>query len=341
MNEAVDTTPLPTLVAVRPMVLLSGFLGAGKTTLLRECLRRFAEHEHLADVILNDRENPEIDCETLRDHGASVSALAGSCLCCEGLDELAGLVLQCSKTGHDALFVELNGTADPIPLLETFTLLESRFLMRPRWQVCVVDARRFGGRKGYSGLEELQLETASHFALSHVDVVSKTRLEEVREQVRAINPRASETDALALAKNLADAVSGNRRVTVAPTEPRDRVSTRPLTAPLNSSPRHHLAHEFTGCQILLPEPMTANVIRKWLDELPESVIRAKALVRTVAHPESRHLFERVGNEVGPVPLKVPISGRVPASVIMIGAELDPPALLQSAQRELGRDCVLG
>ena len=68
----------PPLITARPMVLLSGFLGAGKTTLLRRCLSGLAGRQLLSDVILNDRENAEIDCETLRDHAASVSALAGS-----------------------------------------------------------------------------------------------------------------------------------------------------------------------------------------------------------------------------------------------------------------------
>lgn len=341
MNSVPDIAVMPSLVSVRPMVLLSGFLGAGKTTFLRECLAILADKKLRADVILNDRENPEIDCETLRGQGASIAALAGACVCCEGLDELAGLVSQCSETDHDVLFVELNGTADPIPLLESFTLLESRFMMRPRWQVCVIDARHWSNRGGYSELEELQLETASHFMVSHHDSVGESRLMEVRGAVKAVNPRASETNAVALLELLTQAVARNRGVTVGINEQRRQDDKWSLARVKDVSPRHQLAHEFTGCQILLPEPLPSLSVRSWLDALPEEVIRAKALVRTVESPGQRHLFERVGRAVEPAPLRVAISDRVPASAIMIGAELDPGALVEAARSQLSENCVLG
>ena len=64
--------------------MLTGFLGTGKTTLLRSILDELATREHLADVLLNDRENASIDRETLKDRAANVLALTGSCVCCEG-----------------------------------------------------------------------------------------------------------------------------------------------------------------------------------------------------------------------------------------------------------------
>lgn len=338
-SQVLPPVPSP-LVTVRPMVLFSGFLGAGKTTLLRKCLSALAGRQLLADVILNDRENAELDCETLRDHAASVSALAGSCVCCDGLDELADLTIAASKTRHDVLFVELNGTADPIPLLETFTLMESRFMMRPRWQVCVIDARHFGKRSAFRDLEALQLETASHYFLSHVDEVEPADLEPLRKRIHAINSNASETDAVALTEHLAQAVSRNGRLKVGRATA-SAPNPRGLPSPSLFDPRHRLAHEFTGCQILLPEPLDALHLLTWLTMLPPSVIRAKALARTIDQSDARYLFERVGGEVCPKPIRVPIANRVPASAILIGADLEPQALLESARSQLGEICSLG
>lgn len=56
---------LPSVIEVRPMVMLTGFLGAGKTTFLRSLLDELSAREHRADAILNDRENAQIDSETL------------------------------------------------------------------------------------------------------------------------------------------------------------------------------------------------------------------------------------------------------------------------------------
>ncbi|MDB4628743.1 hypothetical protein OAF72_01145 [Akkermansiaceae bacterium] len=60
MDPSTQIGSLPPVVAVRPLLLLTGFLGAGKTTLLRSVLDGLAKRKHLADVLLNDRENATI-----------------------------------------------------------------------------------------------------------------------------------------------------------------------------------------------------------------------------------------------------------------------------------------
>jgi G3E family GTPase len=303
---------------------------------MRDTLTALSARELLVDVILNDRESAELDCETLRDHASNVMAMAGSCVCCDALDELTDLVMKAAGTRHDALFVELNGTADPIPLLESFTLLESRFLLRPRWQICVIDARRFGKRGPYHQLELLQLETASHFRLSHTEDLSEMELADVRKRVKEVNTRASETDASKLADGIAEVISRDRRFAAG----RNSLAKSSKAMP-RLHDRHHLAHEFTGCQILLPDPLPAVRIFAWLASLPDSVIRAKALSRTTDQPDARYLFERVGTEICSDPLRVPIRDHVPSSAILIGADLEPEALLGNAREILGSSCSLG
>jgi len=109
-----------------------------------------------------------------------------------------------------------------------------------------------------------------------------------------------------------------------------------------SNPRHHghLAHQFTGCQILLPEKVSRPAIWSWLAALPKSVIRAKALVSTPDEPDIRRLFERVGEELMADPLEVPVSPRVPSSAILIGPDMDPQEILASARRILGSGCSM-
>jgi G3E family GTPase len=339
MNPAPTLTTIPPLVGVRPLIMLTGFLGAGKTTFLRRCLAALKKRQILADVILNDRENAELDCETLRDQAADVTPLAGSCVCCEALDELCGLILAAAGSRHDALFLELNGTADPLPLLESFTLLESRFLLRPRWQVAVIDARHFRNRGFYQDLETLQLETASHYHLAHTEELGAADLLRVRRQVEAVNPNASETDPESMIEHLARVLSRNRRTAIGKKE--TRRDHGHLPGPVGLDDRHHLAHQFTGCQILVSDPLPAVRVIGWLANLPAEIIRAKILVRTADSTSERHLFERVGREVCPNPIPVPIRDCVPSSAILIGAELDPEALLASARHALGSDCTLG
>ncbi|MEO1857067.1 MAG: GTP-binding protein [Rubritalea sp.] len=324
---------IPPVVAVRPMLMLTGFLGAGKTTLLRAILDEMTRDSYLCDVILNDRENAEIDRETLIDHAESVASLTGSCVCCEGMDELYDTVMKVSNSSNQALIVELNGTADPLPLLEGFTLLESKFLLSPRWQVCVIDARSFGKRLRYSELEKLQLETASHYLLSHISELSEENEYALEQLVKSINPQASRTSAIGLAQSLKIAADRNTGHAVArlKTETSDGVwggLSSSFVRSANQHDRHHFAHEFTGCNVIIPEPVSEAQMLHWLQELPETVIRAKALVTLKSEPETRYLYERVGMEISPRPLPVRSVSQAPCSAIFIGADLEPEGILQ-------------
>ena len=338
-----DPSSMPPLVAVRPMLMLTGFLGAGKTTLLRSILKDLTTRNHLADVILNDRENAQLDQATLQDFAASVAALTGSCVCCEGAEELNKLILESSKSKHNVLLIELNGTADPIPLQETFTLMESQFCLRPRWQVCVIDARHFGARGYFNELESLQLETASHYYISwNSRLTGKAELQ-LEKRIKAINPRASRTTPSSLADSLSQAIRRNRQHTLSKQSPNRGPFLSPsfdLTRPNKPDlhERHQLAHEFTGCNILFPKSIESSRVIPWLEKLPESVIRAKALVTLDTDPDCRFLYERVGQEVSHVPLVIRSITRAPCSGLFIGPDLQPDEILKLTREHLHPDC---
>lgn len=338
------TGSLPSLVKIRPMLMFTGFLGAGKTTLLRNVLDQLSREELLADVILNDRENARLDKETLRDHAASVAALTGSCVCCEGLDELYEMVVKVSKSPHPVLFIELNGTADPLPLQESFTLLEPKFLLYPRWQVCVIDARYFGKRRRYNQLEQMQLETASHYFISHESELTEPEIAQLKETVQVINPRATHTSSEDLAENISAVIKQNKGRTLSTNLATSKDDETPKSPRLDISllkpkldDRHSLAHEFTGCNIVFPSVIKSSHILPWLESLPKSVIRVKALVALDSDPSQRYLYERVGQEVSSNPLPVRTSPQVPCSGIFIGAEIDPDHILQQTKDKLHPD----
>jgi G3E family GTPase len=292
-------------------------------------------------VILNDRENADIDRETLRDHTESVAALTGSCVCCEGIDILYNLILKLTKSENHALIVELNGTADPLPLQEGFTLLEKKFLLHPRWQVCVVDARHFGQRTQFRGLENLQLETASHYYLSHTSDLNEEKERELELKVESVNAHASRISAYSIADYLGQAISKNKRGCLAISD-EDSEHWTGKAVGLNKSAkmhgRHHLAHEFTGCNIVFPDAVEEYQVLAWMEKLPESVIRAKALVTLTTEPDIRYLYERVGMKISPRPIPVRSVSQAPCSGIFVGADLDPDEILQHTRDLLHPNC---
>ena len=347
MHSAIQAGDLlKPLIPVRPMLMLTGFLGAGKTTLLRALLDELRSLDHLADVILNDRENARIDRETLRDHAASIEALTDSCVCCEGLDELCRMILKVAQSKHELLLIELNGTADPVPLQETFTLMESKFLLHPRWQVCVIDARYFGQRSQFRELEKLQLETASHYYLSHTANLTEQDEGELLQVVEGVNPRASRTTAAELAGALSQMIEGNQGPRFAQGE-RKREKERGSDfsmGKISKSPqrhlheRHQVAHEFTGCNIVFPEPVDSSRVTAWLEALPESVIRAKALITVRSDLDCRFLYERVGMEISPNPIPVRTIEKIPCSGLFIGPDLQPAEILELTREILHPLC---
>ncbi|MDG1357508.1 MAG: GTP-binding protein, partial [Akkermansiaceae bacterium] len=87
-----------------------------------------------------------------------------------------------------------------------------------------------------------------------------------------------------------------------------------------------------------PQPIESSRVANWLERLPESVIRAKALISLGEGAEHRYLYERVGQVISPSPISMRAVAKVPCSGIFIGAELDPEDILRITQKHLHPDC---
>lgn len=313
--------------ASKPLLFLTGFLGAGKTTLLRSLLVRLAEEGRTADVILNDFANADLDAATLDEAAASVAPIAASCACCESLDELVALCQAAVAGEGDVLLVELNGTADPLSLLEAFTLLEEKLPFYPRLQVSVVDCRFWGGRGEYEPLERRQLETAGFWMPTHLAGAPGERVEQVAAEVGAVAPMARWVTVDELAAELEAALDEEGGTDIA--DGVEGAATNDGGGDLDVSPSscrdeaHRLSHRFTGVSLPLPPRVRRRDIEALLRDLPPWVVRAKALVKLVEEPGMRWLFERAGTEEIGEPIPVPGIRRSSASLVCVGPRLDP------------------
>ncbi len=296
---------------MKPLLFLTGFLGAGKTTLLRDILTESQKLGRSCDVILNDFANAEIDAATLPEHVASVAPISASCACCDSLGELVQLALAAQASRGEALLVELNGTADPLPLLESFTLLEEKLHFFPRWQVAVIHARNWGRRGEFEKLERRQLETATHWVLTHAEALPARELRAVARAVASVNPHAKRSHAHGLARDLESA----RLLSSA--------SVSPNAEAMRQDEVHALSHRFTGCQVALPGRYRERDLIELLDSLPPVVVRAKALVRLRERPRNRWLFGRAMGEPVGEPYEVTGLRKAQASLVCIGPDLDP------------------
>ncbi len=316
----------------RPLLLVAGFLGSGKTSLIRSLLAQFLRRNIKADVILNDIANASVDAASINsDHAASISPLAASCACCESLEELLSLCRTANEGEGDLLLIELNGTADPLGVLEPFALLRRELSMSPMIHACVIDVRHWGKRGELTALEERQMRGAGLYLLSHQDLVTNTEIEAVENVVTDAFPESFQTDASQLADLLVSATLEGAGDGVSGSREWPQFS----AVKCREDHVHLLSHQVRGCEIPLPPKVRRAGIEQLLMNLPDSVLRAKALVKTVEDPGSQWLFERCGREVSPSPLPVPAGTRIPSSLLCMGMNLDSAAIRMLVSEEFG------
>ena len=116
------------------IITIVGFLGSGKTTLLKYLVHIFSKKGWSPFVILNDYENANVDAhQFLRQVETNqIKALTGSCICCNGIDELRNYINGITKRTNGITLIEANGTSDACSLMEFLGVgLNDRFLPPP------------------------------------------------------------------------------------------------------------------------------------------------------------------------------------------------------------------
>ena len=199
-----------------PVLLLTGYLGSGKTTLLNRILQnqkgiKFA-------VIVNDIGEVNIDADLIEKGGIvgqkddSLVALQNGCICCTlKMDLVEQLRDITSMRRFDYIVIEASGICEPAPIAQTICNIPSlgpEYIKDGYLQldciVTVVDALRM--RDEFNGGNDLlrqnideedienlviqQIEFCNIILLNKASEVSKEELAQVKQIIRAIQPKA-------------------------------------------------------------------------------------------------------------------------------------------------------
>ena len=334
-------TPLPNpsvevSLAARPLVLVTGILGAGKTTLLRMLLPVLQRLDVPARVVINDYHNAAVDAATLAHVSEEVTAVSGSCVCCESRDELFDVLALPPRRPDEVLLVETNGTTDTLELLEALATDSRTCSFRPL-QVGLVDCQRWQLDHWQQELELRQVQTASHVVFTRGAQVSKLRQAAVKASVSAVNRQAVTTTPERLAQLLMKLASQRRWFVPGSVRERRLALTPSRVGSREEHPHHHheaLAHGFTSVELTLPAGFDEKLLRSWLAALPEFVLRVKGITRLRDEPDALCSFQRVGRDVELA--RYPVAGRrrFGSRAILIGPHLDGAALCRQAARAL-------
>ena len=205
-----------------PVTLLTGYLGAGKTTLMNHILSN--QEGYKVAVIVNDIGEVNIDASLIQKGGVvaeqddSLVPLSNGCICCTlKVDLMKQLVELCASGKFDYILIEASGICEPMPIVQTITMLDGSQAAQGLPAVCrldsvitVVDACRLVDEFG-SGeqlmrdnldeedIENLliqQIEFCNTIVINKVSDVADTELKKVKQVVRALQPKAKiiETD---------------------------------------------------------------------------------------------------------------------------------------------------
>eukprot|EP00448_Togula_jolla_P030255 CAMPEP_0170644930 /NCGR_PEP_ID=MMETSP0224-20130122/42771_1 /TAXON_ID=285029 /ORGANISM="Togula jolla, Strain CCCM 725" /LENGTH=523 /DNA_ID=CAMNT_0010976037 /DNA_START=71 /DNA_END=1642 /DNA_ORIENTATION=+ len=188
-----------------PVTIITGFLGAGKTTLLNHILQE--NHGKRIAVIENEFGEVGIDDALLNSKSSvteeKIIEMNNGCICCTVRGDLiAGLKkLHKQTTGKgnplDGILIETTGLADPAPVAQTF--FADDFVqanMALDGILTVVDAKhvlqhlREEKPDGIVNEAVEQVAFADRLLLNKTDLVSPEYLDEVEQEIRAVNRTA-------------------------------------------------------------------------------------------------------------------------------------------------------
>jgi len=253
-----------------PVTLLGGYLGAGKTTLLNAVLART---DRPIAVLVNEIGSVNIDAGLIKSRSGDTIELTDGCVCCDvssGLDDAFEMLRQ-RDVPPDHVIIELSGAAQP----QRVEMWANSPGFRLDGVVVLVDVEAIADLLAgpVSHLVIAQIEAADLIAFTKTDLSSEAQLAGARTAVDRLAPGVpviQSSDVAGLAPLVA--IGGRRPKGVGDVAPQELFDLHSVRT------------------VKVDQPVTRGALDELLDELPDSVVRAKGVFTT---PEDSKLLVQV------------------------------------------------
>lgn len=312
-----------------PITLLTGYLGSGKTTLINHILSN--QEGYKVAVIVNDIGEVNIDADLISKGGVvnqtddSLVPLTNGCICCTLKVDLMQQIVDLIKTKQfDYILIEASGICEPIPIAQTITVLSESTQQYGLPKICrldnivsVVDALRLATEFGCGAnlvkddLEEedienlliQQIEFCNTIILNKVDEISNEELQKVKAIIKKLQPNAEiiETNYgnVPTDKLLNTNLFNFNKASVSAGWVEELESDEE-----DEEHNHHHHHDDTETEeygissfvYYRRKPFRIKKFEKFLDEFPNTIIRAKGLVWLSDDDYMSYCFEQAGKQ---------------------------------------------
>lgn len=279
-----------------PLTILAGFLGAGKTTVLNTILN--GDHGLRVAVLVNDFGAINIDAQLVVGVEGETVSLANGCICCTIRDDLLAAVASILKRPEPPQYivVECSGVSDPVEVANSFRIPAMIPLVRIDSILTVVDAEQVRSlEKEYEMLAFNQISIADIVILNKVDLVTPQQLAGVRNWVREIIPNARILETT-FGNVPLELVLGVGQFDV------ERLAQHKLQAvhvhSVGEEHDHQHSHDhamvFSTWSWTSQQPLSLKALRTAINQLPDSVFRAKGVIYVADEPDHRAVLQVVG-----------------------------------------------
>lgn len=302
-----------------PITLLTGYLGAGKTTLLNHVLNN--KENFKVAVIVNDIGEVNIDASLIGAENVvsqkddSLVPLQNGCICCtlkqDLIKQIAELV---ASNKFDYILIEASGICEPIPIVQSITLVEEASkeynlptICRLDNVVSVVDTLRlvkeFGDGENLlkeeiedDDIENLiiqQIEFCNKIILNKIDQVSEEDKNGVKAVIKKLQPEAEIIEA-EFGKVPVEKIIGTNSFDF------DKACTSAgwmKELEKDEEEEHEGETEEYGIGTFVyyrRKPLVRSKFRNFVNNMPRNIIRSKGIAWFSNDNDNMYIFEQAG-----------------------------------------------
>ncbi len=238
--------------------------------------------------MVNDFGRINIDEMLISSIDGNIVTLENGCACCSLANDLAMSFQQVLPLSPDHIFVEASGVANPYAIVRTIQRPALRNSVQLDSVIAMVDAAEFpslyasGGNANLRNLIVDQITVADIIIVNKIDLVSEAELNEVKRQVQQI-ARWARLITTCYADIPMDIVMN---LDIKPK------AASPYSAVKADIGNHH--NLFDSWSFISDRPFSLSALKKQLNQLPASILRAKGVLMTSELPEERIILQQVG-----------------------------------------------